>query len=139
MKNIVSKIVAPFAVIAGLAGCVSAPVAQRVAEPEKPVAEIPRDAQKKSEWEVNLGNGYKAESPMEEAYLKTIAGLVRGDITAKKTDKGYITDGTFNRMLYPEIFDKICKIVDKNGNKVITFAEAMKAYLIACKNATENK
>lgn len=139
MKNLIQKIgrgIAPVLAVAMLAGCVSAHY-------KAPRVEESNDVRKSenswilNSWLVNLGNGYTAESRMEEMYLNDIVGIASGDLKVKMTGNGYMPYGKFNRALHPELFDKICKTLDKDGDKVLTISEVMGAWTIACANAIE--
>jgi hypothetical protein len=113
MKNkrtLASRVIAPIVLGASLAGCVSAPV-------NYSMKGIP------------LGNGYSVENKSERLELNTLLGVIYGDIKVKRTKDGFMGKGTFSPIShsdYRKQFDTLCRVTDRDGDKLLTEKEIQK-------------
>ncbi len=60
--------------------------------------------------------GYEASLDVSTD-LRTLAGILTGDINVTKTEDGYVAEGSFSQILYPKLMEKLCKLMDGKGNQ----------------------
>lgn len=108
-----------------LTGATIMPTANRPTEqtPTKKYATIKEAAEVlkvgRGEIDLNLLNGYKALRA-DEGNIRTLAGIYAGTVNVKRTEDGYVTEGSYSQSRHPGSMEKVLKEADTNEDKIVT-------------------
>lgn len=73
----------------------------------------------RGEIDLNLLNGYKALRA-DEGNIRTLAGIYAGTVNVKRTEDGYVAEGSYSQSQHPSAMEKALKEADTNGDKIVT-------------------
>ena len=110
MMEKIIKYAAPFAFAAALGAC--------SAMPQK----YESRAEQENKFYIIKAPNYLMRSALQSR-LRTAAGILSGDIKARKTERGYFSEGTFSQASKPEFYEKACEMADINGDMTLTKEE----------------